>query len=101
MLKTSIIPTQFPLIRHTQEKRELRKLLKKLRKRIAKQRDTRRPIARVKREVFTPVTNLYHTTYQDNIECTTQRDISITYTIENKKEIFPNNENTTDTSKSH
>ena len=89
------------MIRHTQEKRELRKLLKKLRKRIAKQRDTRRPIARVKREVFTPVTNLYHTTYQDNIECTTQRDISITYTIENKKEIFPNNENTTDTSKSH
>ena len=90
------------MIRHTQEKRELRKLLKKLRKRIAKQRDTRRPIARVKREVFTPVTNLYHTTYQDNIECTTQRDIATTYTIENiKKEMFPNNENTTNISKSH
>ena len=54
-------------------------------KRIAKQRDMGKTIARVKRKVFKPVTKLYHTTDQSNMERTTQRDMATACIIENKK----------------
>ena len=52
-----------------------------------------RSIARVKRKVFKPVTKLYHTTEQDKIECTTQRDEVTVYITDNKKR-FPQTRDT-------
>ena len=50
---------------------------KKIRLRIAAQRNTGRAIARVKRKRFHSVTKLSHTTSEGKQECTTQKDMSI------------------------
>ena len=44
---------------------------KKLRRRIAKQKEIGRAIARVEKKCFKPVTNLYFTTAQGKVEYTT------------------------------
>ena len=58
---------------------------KKLRLRIATQRDIDRALANVKRKSFKPVTKLYHTTAQGKHEFTTQQEMSTACTIESKK----------------
>ena len=59
---------------------------KKLRLRIAAQRDMGRAIARVKRILFHSVTKLFHTTAEGKQECTTQKDMSMTCISENVKQ---------------
>ena len=51
----------------------LQRQAKKLRLRIATQRDMDRSIARVKRKGFHSVTKLFHITAEGKQECTTQR----------------------------
>ena len=68
-----------------QKQMVLQRQAKKLRLRIATQRDMDRSIARVKRKGFHSVTKLVHITTQEKQECTTQQDISIACIIDNKK----------------
>ena len=63
---------------------------KKLRLRIATQRDMDKAIARVKRKFFQPVTKLFDTTAQGKHEYTSQQEISTACIIENKKQFSQN-----------
>ena len=70
---------------HAREKGTTEEIEQKSRRRIAAQREMGRAIARVKKNVFKPVTKIYHTANQRIIECTTQSDITTACIIENKK----------------
>ena len=72
---------------HAKEDGTTEAIEKKLRLRIAKQRDIGREIVRVKRNIFQPVTKLFHTTYQSKHECTAQRDMTTACIIKDKKRV--------------
>lgn len=57
---------------------------------IAKKRYIGKVISRVKQNIFQPVTKPFHTTNQVKQECTTQRDMSTAYILENKKWFLQN-----------
>ena len=71
---------------HAREKGTTEEIKKKLRNRIATQREMGRAIARVKKKEFKPITKLYHTTSLGNIECTAKFDMATVCIIENKND---------------
>ena len=72
------------------KQRELRNKAKKLRLRIATQKDIGRVIAHEDRKSFQPVTKFFHTTAQGKHKRTTQQEMTTAYIIENKKRVYTN-----------